>query len=79
MMIMIDKCNGKGCPLKDVCHRYTSPKVSDVQNINAPIYYFLNDEFYCEDFWGEQAEIIVYNLEKYFKKIQRVGIEKSNL
>lgn len=67
-MIMIDKCNGRGCPLKDVCFRYTSPKVSPVQNIIHPPFFYTNKGFDCEMFWGEPAEIIIFNLEMYFNK-----------
>jgi len=67
-MIMIDKCDGIRCPLKDMCLRYTSPKVSPVQSIVRAPFFYTNNGFECEMFWGEPTEIIIYNLELYFKK-----------
>jgi hypothetical protein len=67
-MIMIDKCNGRGCPLKDVCFRYTSPKVSPVQTIISPPFFYTDEGFDCEQYWGEYAEVIVFNIEWFFRK-----------
>lgn len=69
-MIMIDKCFGGKCPLKNSCYRFTSPRVSDVQNlIRPPFYVSYNNEFKCSLYWGDQTDILLYNLQRYFERV----------
>lgn len=65
---MIDKCVGNKCPLRSKCLRYTSPKVNDRQSIIRAVYYIdHNNEFQCNSYWGNQADIILYNLTRFFE------------
>lgn len=68
---MIDKCTGTGCPLKDACYRYTSPIVSKSQNVIMPPFFVLS-KFHCDMYWGDESEVIVYDLELYFKQQSKI-------
>ena len=75
-MIMIDKCFGGNCPLKHSCKRYTDPKVSNVQSIIYPPY-FINEEFSCEKYWGNPTDIIIFNLELFFKNQEKLDTKNA--
>ena len=64
----ITKCKGQGCPVKELCKRYTA-KESFLQSyfIESPI-----KDNKCEMFWGENAESIFNQLNKITNDKKRI-------
>ena len=57
-MADITKCSGEGCPLKDMCYRFTATG-SDYQS------YFTTPpvkDNKCEMFWGQSSEYLMQYL-----------------
>jgi hypothetical protein len=59
-MADIAKCSGEGCPLKDMCYRFTAPANEYRQSYfsTPPI-----KDNKCEMFWGESSEYLMQYLQ----------------
>jgi hypothetical protein len=57
-MADISMCNGQNCPVKEKCYRFTAPKgfrqtyFAETPGKNQ------GDDFFCNMYWGENAESI---------------------
>ena len=53
----ITMCEGKDCPLKETCYRYTAKPSEFRQSYFAEVP-FNKEEKKCDHFWGENQEAI---------------------
>lgn len=58
----ISKCNGEGCPLKELCYRFTSKNSPFWQSWIEPPYDKKSDN--CELFWLAEGKESEYNARK---------------
>ena len=67
-------CSGKGCPIKEKCHRFTGPKHPFWQwdFLEIPGNWEKTDDsdepyWFCQMFWGETQDSIYNQLKEIMK------------
>jgi len=61
-MADITKCEGKNCPLKDMCYRYRAKE--DIRHgyfTETPGEWY-GDKFFCTMFWGDDSQRLYNHL-----------------
>jgi len=58
-MADITMCSGNGCPLKDMCYRFTAPGSERQAYFTTPPF----KEGYCDMFWGDTSNQLMNQLQ----------------
>jgi hypothetical protein len=67
----ITKCDGKGCPIKERCKRYTTRAHDLWQSFfTYPPFTIDKGKFTCEYFWGEPEHYLLEQLKSTLPKIK---------
>ena len=66
-MADITKCEGKNCPLKDMCYRYTAKEGIWQSYFTEIPGEWKEDKFSCDMFWGEASQGLYNKLKDILK------------
>jgi len=71
-MADISKCFGKGCPLKEICYRYTAPTDKFAQTYTLVDESLKPGDTHCDMFWPDNEPDWIEIKKKYLETKKRI-------